>query len=359
MRRYPSRGPSYSSFSFGPGPLSPAIKALIAVNVAVFLVMWVMPAGLSQAVQEFLGLLPASIFRVVPRVAARHLHVPARHACHRAHPLQHARAVDVRYRARADVGHEGVSPVLLRDGHRGGDDDDPRVACCRFPSTARMFYTVTIGASGAIYGLLLAYGLTFPNRPIYIYFVFPIPAKYFVMIMGAIALLSSMGDGGGGIAHITHLGGLVAGFVMLRGRRLSPANEVRYRYLRWKMDRARKKFGVYSGGKKRLGQACALKAETEKRTEISPCSTRSAFFVFRFCALSTDHQRQQARRRAATRSHPSDRRTGTSTRLPAAGSARRRAPRLRRSSSRIRARAPRRQASRLAGPGAQTRARRE
>jgi hypothetical protein len=37
---------------------------------------------------------------------------------------------------------------------------------------------------------------------------------------------------------------------MLRGRQLSPANEVRYRYLRWKMDRARKKFGVYSGGKK-------------------------------------------------------------------------------------------------------------
>ena len=58
-----------------------------------------------------------------------------------------------------------------------------------------------------------------------------------------------MGDSGGGIAHITHLGGLVAGYVMLRGRRLSPADEVRYRYLRWKMDRARKKFGVHTGGK--------------------------------------------------------------------------------------------------------------
>ena len=119
-----------------------------------------------------------------------------------------------------------------------------------FAAAARMFNTVTIGASGAIYGLLLAYGLTFPNRPIYIYFIFAIPAKYFVMIMGAIALLSSMGDSGGGIAHITHLGGLVAGFIMLRGRRLSPANEVRYRYLRWKMDRARKKFGVHTGGQK-------------------------------------------------------------------------------------------------------------
>ena len=62
MRRYPSRGPSYSSFSFGPGPLSPAIKALIATNVAIFLLMWLMPAGLRQAVQEFLGLVPAAVF---------------------------------------------------------------------------------------------------------------------------------------------------------------------------------------------------------------------------------------------------------------------------------------------------------
>jgi hypothetical protein len=67
--------------------------------------------------------------------------------------------------------------------------------------------------------------------------------------MGAITLLSAAGDAGGGIAHITHLGGLVAGYAILRRPRLNPANEVRYRYIRWKMDRARKKFGVYSGGK--------------------------------------------------------------------------------------------------------------
>jgi len=48
--------------------------------------------------------------------------------------------------------------------------------------------------------LLLAYAMYFPNRPIYLYFVFPIPAKYFVMIMGAISLLSAMNEPGGGIA---------------------------------------------------------------------------------------------------------------------------------------------------------------
>jgi membrane associated rhomboid family serine protease len=248
MRRYPSRGPSYSSFSFGPGPLSPAIKVLIAANVAIFLLMWAMPAGLKQAVQEFLGLEPAAIFdgfRIWQPLTYMFLHDTTQIG----HILFNMLALwmfgtelermwgtnaFLRYYFATGVA-AGITTIL--------------VSLLPFPSTARMFYTVTIGASGAIYGLLLAYGLTFPNRPIYIYFIFAIPAKYFVMIMGAIALLSSMGGSGSGIAHITHLGGLVAGFIMLRGSRLSPANEVRYRYLRWKMDRARKKFGVYSGGK--------------------------------------------------------------------------------------------------------------
>ena len=105
------------------------------------------------------------------------------------------------------------------------------------------------------------------------------------MIMGAIALLSSMGNSGGGIAHITHLGGLVAGYVLLRGGRLRPADEVRYRYLRWKMDRARKKFGVYSGGKRRLGQARSLKTKIEERKtkrRSRAITIRFSFFVFPF-----------------------------------------------------------------------------
>ncbi|OGP63276.1 MAG: hypothetical protein A2169_08575 [Deltaproteobacteria bacterium RBG_13_47_9] len=68
-----------------------------------------------------------------------------------------------------------------------------------------------IGASGAIYGILLAYGWLFPNRLIYIYFIFPIPAKYMVIIFGLIELFSSVQGTGGGIAHLTHLGGLIFG----------------------------------------------------------------------------------------------------------------------------------------------------
>jgi membrane associated rhomboid family serine protease len=69
-----------------------------------------------------------------------------------------------------------------------------------------------IGASGAIYGLLLAFGWLFPNRQIYIYFLFPIPAKYFVIIFGLLEFVYFSRGGGGGISHLTHLGGLIFGF---------------------------------------------------------------------------------------------------------------------------------------------------
>ncbi len=112
----------------------------------------------------------------------------------------------------------------------------------------QLYYSLTIGASGAIYGILLAYALYFPNRPIYMYFVFPIPAKYFVMIVGAISLLSSM-SGPSGIAHTTHLGGLVAGYLYLKGGRMHLMSELQYRYLKWRINRSRRRFDVYSGGR--------------------------------------------------------------------------------------------------------------
>ena len=89
----------------------------------------------------------------------------------------------------------------------------------------------------------------FPNRPIYLYFVFPIPAKYFVMIVGAIAFLSALGGPGGGVAHTAHLGGLVVGYLYLKGLRAKPFDDIKSRWLRWKMGRARNRFDVYSGGR--------------------------------------------------------------------------------------------------------------
>ena len=102
--------------------------------------------------------------------------------------------------------------------------------------------SVTIGASGAVYGLLLAFGMTYPDRPILIYFVIPIKAKYFVMIIGGIAFLSAVGSSGSGISHIAHLGGMIFGYLYLRRGTLFRS---RLRYHEWREARRRKKFKVY------------------------------------------------------------------------------------------------------------------
>jgi membrane associated rhomboid family serine protease len=71
----------------------------------------------------------------------------------------------------------------------------------------------TVGASGAVYGILVAFGMLFPDRPIYLYFLFPIKAKYFVAIYMIIELFSVGSNTG--IAHVAHLGGGLIGFVYL------------------------------------------------------------------------------------------------------------------------------------------------
>lgn len=117
-----------------------------------------------------------------------------------------------------------------------------------FGFAQQLQHAIIIGASGAIYGLLLAYALYFPDRPIYMYFVFPIPAKVFVAIMGGIAFVSSLGEMGG-VANATHLGGLLVAYLFLKSARMHPISEVKYRYLKWKINRVRRKFDVYSGGR--------------------------------------------------------------------------------------------------------------
>jgi membrane associated rhomboid family serine protease len=113
----------------------------------------------------------------------------------------------------------------------------------------------TIGSSGAIFGLLLAFGVLYPDRTVLMSFLFPIKAKYFVMIIGVIAFMSSFRVNTG-ISDIAHLGGLVFGYIylktgMLRARRGSRPRSVgwfgslRRQYQDWKVQRARKKFQVY------------------------------------------------------------------------------------------------------------------
>lgn len=74
----------------------------------------------------------------------------------------------------------------------------------------------TVGASGAVYGILLAFGMIFPNQPIYMMFIpVPIKAKYFVIGYGVIELLYGFSMANDGIAHFAHLGGMLFGLLMI------------------------------------------------------------------------------------------------------------------------------------------------
>jgi membrane associated rhomboid family serine protease len=111
----------------------------------------------------------------------------------------------------------------------------------------------TIGASGAIYGLLLAFGVLYPDRIVLFSFLFPIKAKYFVMILGGIAFLSSVGASDSNVSHIAHLGGMIFGYLYLKsGLKKTPfkmsfnvSGSVRQWYRNWKFERNKRKFQVY------------------------------------------------------------------------------------------------------------------
>jgi membrane associated rhomboid family serine protease len=92
----------------------------------------------------------------------------------------------------------------------------------------------------------MAFAYYFPDRPLLMFLLFPIPAKYFVAIVGAIAFLSEPNSQ---VSEAAHLGGLVIGYIYLRGGRGGLSAEIKYRYLKWKMNRLRRKFDVYSGGR--------------------------------------------------------------------------------------------------------------
>jgi len=75
----------------------------------------------------------------------------------------------------------------------------------------------TVGASGAVFGVLLAFGMLFPNTIIYLYFAIPIKAKYFVMLYGLFELYSGVDSSpGDNVAHFAHLGGMLFGYLLIR-----------------------------------------------------------------------------------------------------------------------------------------------
>ena len=238
MRRVSS--PYGSTLSFGPGPLSSALKVLIGANVAVFLAQTFVPA-----LTWTLGLMPAAVlgeFYLWQIATYMFLHGGVFHLLFNMLALwmfgtELERIWGTRYFLKfyfvTGIGAAVLTLVF---------------SLMPFGFAQQLQHAIIVGASGAIYGLLLAYAMYFPDRPIYMYFVFPIPAKYFVAIMGALAFYSSISDTSG-IANATHLGGLLVAYLFLKSARVHPLSELKYRYLKWKINRVRKKFVVYSGGR--------------------------------------------------------------------------------------------------------------
>lgn len=92
---------------------------------------------------------------------------------------------------------------------------------------------MVVGASAAVYGVMLAFAMNWPNAPIYVYGIFPVKAKWLIAFLFALTVVGTFGSAQGGVAHFAHLGGIVAGFLYLKAdwrpaqawRRLSGAGK--------------------------------------------------------------------------------------------------------------------------------------
>lgn len=79
-----------------------------------------------------------------------------------------------------------------------------------------LYNSTTVGASGAVFGILLGFGMLFPNSIIYLYFAIPIKAKYFVMGYGALELIMGFSNNpNDNVAHFAHLGGMIFGYILI------------------------------------------------------------------------------------------------------------------------------------------------
>jgi len=235
-------GPTYVSYSFGPGPLTPAVRALIALNVAGYLVSLVAPS-----ISIWFGLVPALVvdrWWIWQPVTYMFLHGGLFHLLFNMLALWMF-GVDlerlwgtrffIRFYFVAGIGAAATTLVM---------------SLLPFAFAEAMFASVTVGASGAIYGLLVAFAMMYPHRPIYLYMLFPIPARIFVIIIGAISFLSSVSEPRGGVAHAAHLGGILAGYLYLAWRRGHLVSNLRSHWLRWRLARMRGRFDVHQGGRK-------------------------------------------------------------------------------------------------------------
>jgi membrane associated rhomboid family serine protease len=233
------RSPQYVTYSIGPGTITPGVKWLLIANVAVFLLQQIL-----RELVVWFGLTPQLVleqFYVWQVATYLFLHIGVTHLLFNMLSLwmfgvdleqRWGMYAFLRYYFICGVGAGLCSIVAGLLPFRSGE----------------FYYVTTVGASGAVYGLLLAYGLIFRDRTLYLV-IFPIPARIYVLIAGALILYNTVNDAAGGTAHVAHLGGMLFGYLYLTWRSGGPMAEIKYRYTKWRMARLRKRFGVHTGGR--------------------------------------------------------------------------------------------------------------
>ena len=223
--------------------MTPAVRAIVFANVGVFLVTLIWPASIIG----FFGLSPRAVIhdlRIWQLATYLFVHSPQSLM----HVLFNMLAVwmfgvdlerrwgTVAFAKFYFVAGIGAGLCMLA------------VSLLPFDSARGVYEAVTIGASGAVYGLLMAWALLFPHRQILFMFIFPLPARVFVLIIGAIAMFSALSAGNGPVANLAHLGGLAIAWLYLKGPR-DMQLAMKYRLSRWRMERLRRKFDVHKGGR--------------------------------------------------------------------------------------------------------------
>jgi membrane associated rhomboid family serine protease len=221
------------------GYLPPGVKWLLIVNSAIFVVFWIGGQALQRHVITLFALIPAAVvqnFYIWQLFTYLFLHGGIGHIV-----LNMLALYFFGSPLELDWGTRRFLKFYFYCGIAAG------VCVVLAGLLVGSRYSPTLGASGAILGLLVAFGVLYPNETILLMFMIPMKAKHLVMLYAAIELLSLWGPDTG-VSTMAHLGGMAFGFLYLKVKFPRAAGHMpdwRGRYRQWKMQRAKKKFQVY------------------------------------------------------------------------------------------------------------------
>ncbi len=221
-------------------PLTPVVKWLIIINVSVWLILQLIIERFflkDQLITGVLGLIPYSVLTQffiwqVGTYMFLHSYAVAHIVMNMLMLWWLGSELEQRWGSRFFLAYylaSGIGAAILYL--------IALVTWAAFTGSTTGWMAPVVGASGGIFGLLLAYGLLFGERIVYFFMVFPMKARYFVMILAAMELATLVGGENEGVATLAHLGGLVSGFLFL-------TLYTRFQQRRWRKQGAKRGRGL-------------------------------------------------------------------------------------------------------------------